>query len=104
MKWSLNILRICIELFLVHDASFSDFAHDRTLVSDCLNHIPCTGFALCSDKRSALRNTTEGLSQVPGPTDKRDFEGVLVYVMLFVRRGQDLRLIDIIDTNLLENL
>lgn len=73
-------------------------------MSDGLDHIPCTGLTLRSDEGSTLGDTTEGLPQVPGSTNEWHFERVLVDVVLFIGWGQDLRLIDIIDADLLEDL
>lgn len=104
MEWSLDLLGIRIELFLGHDTGSSNLAHDGTLVSDGFNHISRTGLTLCSDKGGTLGNTTESLSQIPGSADEWHLEGVLVYVVLLVRGSQYLGFVDIINTNLLEDL
>ena len=104
MEWGLNILGIRIELLLAHDASFSNLTRDGTLVSDGLDYISCAGLTLGPDKGSTLRDTTEGLSQIPGSADERHLERVFVHMVFFICRGQNLSLVDIIYPNLLENL
>ena len=104
MEWSLDVLGKRVELFFVHDTGFSDLARDRTLVSDGLNDISGTGLTFCSDKRSTFGYPPKSLSQIPCTAYKWYFERVFVHVVLFIRGGQDLRFINIIDTNLLEDL
>ena len=52
----------------------------------------------------ALGDSAQRLAQVPGATDKRSCEGVLVNMVSLVCRGQNLALIDEVDPDLLQNL
>ena len=53
---------------------------------------------------STLAYPPQSLTQVPAPTNKRSLESVLDNMVLIIRRGQNLRLINVVDTESLKNL
>ena len=68
------------------------------------NDIACSSLALGPDHGSTLGYPTQGLAQVTGATNERNFEVVFVDVVLIIRRCEHLGFVDVIDTNGLENL
>lgn len=87
VEGSLNILRICVELFFAHNASLSDLAHNRTLVTDRFDHIAGTGFTLRTNEGGTLRDATQGFTEIASSTNERYLERMLVDVVLFVGRS-----------------
>ena len=69
-----------------------------------LYHVTSASFTLRADERRALRDPTERLAKVARTAHKRHFECMLVDVVLFVRRRQNLRLVDVVDADRLKNL
>lgn len=104
MERGLDLLRVRIKFLLAQDASLANLAHDRPLVPHRLYDVAGASLALCADEGRAFRDSTKRFTEVTGTAHERDFERVLVNVVLFVRRGQDLRLIDVVDANGLQDL
>lgn len=100
----MEIFRERVELFFAHHAALANLAHDRTLVAHSLDNVSCTSLTLCTDEGSTFRDAAESLAEVPGTTDEGNFESMLVNVMLLICRGQDFRLVDVIDANGLQDL
>lgn len=90
MVGRLDVFRVRVELLFAHNAALADLAHDGALVAYGLNDITSTGLALCTNEGSTLRDAAEGLAEIPGTADEGDLECMLVYVVLFVCRSQNL--------------
>jgi hypothetical protein len=71
---------------------------------DRLDDVARAGLALGADHRRALTDPTQRLSEVCGATDERNLEGPLVDVICLVRRGENLRLVDVVDLERLQHL
>jgi len=104
MERCLNLLGKNIELLLAHHARLANCALDSTLVAHGLDNIASASLTLGADESSTLRDTTESFTEVSCTADKGHFEVVLVDVELIIGRSQYLGLIDVIDTDLLDNL
>lgn len=78
----LNLLGEGIELLVTHCTCFSDIGHDGTFVTDRLDDIPRTSFALGANEGGAFRDASKGFTEIPAPTDKGHLVGVLVDVVL----------------------
>ena len=104
VEWRLDILRIRIELFLTHHACLPDLAHHRPLVTNSFDNVASTGLTLGSDECSTFRDTTKSFSEITCTAYKRDFESVLVDMVLIISGSKDLGFIDIVDTDGLEDL
>ena len=51
-------------------------------MTDRLNDIPGTSFALGANEGGAFRNASKGLTEISTPTNEGNLEGVFVDVML----------------------
>jgi hypothetical protein len=100
----LNILGVRVELFFAHNANLANLAHDGTLVADGLYYIACTCLTLRTDEGGTFRDTAESLAEVSCTANKGNLKGVLVYVVLVIRWGKYLRLVDVVNTDGLQNL
>jgi hypothetical protein len=60
--------------------------------------------ALSANHRGAFSDATSRLSQVPAAAHERNLERVLVDVVLFVGGSQDLRFVDVVDAQRLQDL
>jgi hypothetical protein len=69
-----------------------------------LDDIAGTSLALGTDHSSALGDAAQGLTEIAAAADEGHLEGGLGNVVDIVGRGQDFRLIDVIDTDGFENL
>ena len=69
-----------------------------------LDHVASAGLALGADHRGALGDPPERLPEVGGAADERHLEGPLVDVVGLVGRGEDLRLVDVVDLERLQDL
>src|SRR6266404_193583 len=63
-----------------------------------------TCFTFGADHRRTLTNATKRFSEVASPTNERNFELVLVDVMLFIGRRQHFAFIDEVDPQRFEYL
>lgn len=104
VEGSLNLLGVDVKLLVAHGRDTLDLALDSALVTDSLDNVAGTGLTLGSDHSSTLRDTTKSLTEILGTTNEGDLEVVLVDVVCLVSRGENLGLIDVIDTDSLENL
>ncbi len=77
---------------------------DRPDVADGFHDVAGPGLAFCPDHRRALADPAKGLAEVAGTAHEGHLEGVLVDVVGLVGRGEDLRLIDVIDAEGLQDL
>lgn len=73
-------------------------------MSHGLDDVASSSFTLCADHSSALTNASESLAQVAATADEGYGEVVLLDVVSVVGRGENFRLIDVVDANSLENL
>ncbi len=69
-----------------------------------LDDVAGSSFALGADHAGAFGDAAERLAEVGCAAHERRGEGELVDVVLFVGRGQDLGLVDVVDLECLENL
>src|SRR5438874_1428216 len=93
-----------IKLFLAKHREPTHLFHDLAHVFHRMDDVTGSGFTLGPDHGCAFGDAAQSLAQITGATDKRDLEGMLVNVVLFVGRRQDLGLIDVVNTDLLKNL
>ncbi|MDH6583340.1 hypothetical protein M2161_002446 [Streptomyces sp. SAI-133] len=73
-------------------------------VADGLDDVAGAGLALGADHGRALGDAAQGLAQVGGTADEGGREGPLVGVVDLVGRGEDLGLVDVVDTERLQDL
>src|SRR5208337_4945514 len=91
-------------LLPVHPPKHADLSHDRAHVADCLDNIAGAGFSLCADHGRPLVDPAERLAKVTCTADEGDLEQLLIDMILFVCRCQDLALVDHIDPEDLQHL
>src|SRR5262249_28223588 len=77
-------------------------AADLAQVATRLHDVAAARLALAPDHRGSLADATESLAEPARAAHERHPEGVLVDVVLVVRRGEDLALVDEVDPELLE--
>lgn len=82
MVRGLDLLGEGIELLVTHCTCFSDFSHDGTFMTDRLDDIPSTSFALGTNEGGAFRDASKGLTKVPAPTNEGNLKGLFIDVML----------------------
>ena len=100
----MQLLCKCIEFLFAHDAGFPYRAHDSPLVSYGLYDITSASLAFGTDERGPLGYAPKGLAEVARTADEGDFERVLVNVMFLVSRSEHLRLVDVVNSNGLQDL
>ncbi len=99
-----DILGIGHQLLIRHQLQAPNLAQDGARVAHGLDHVTRARLAFRADHGRTLANATQRFTQIAAATHKRHLEGVLVDVVILVRRGQDFALVHIVDTNGLENL
>ena len=104
VEGSLNVLGVSVELLVAHGRHALDLALDGALVAHGLDNVAGTGLTLGADHGSTLGDTSERLTEVLGTADEGNLEVVLVDVVLVVSRGEHLGLVDVVDTDSLEDL
>ena len=104
MERRLDVFCVRVELFLAHDAALANFAHDGTLVAHGLYDVARTCLTLCTDEGRTLGDSAKSLAQVACAADERHLERVLVDVVFFVRRGEDLGFVDVVNSDGLQDL
>jgi hypothetical protein len=104
MERRLNFFSKCVEFFLIHDACSANLAVYRPFVTHGLDNVARASLTFGTDEGCTFGNTTQGFTEIPGATYKWHFEGMLVDVVFLIRRGQNLRFIDVVNTNRLKNL
>ena len=82
----------------------ADVAEDRAQVADRLDDVAGAGLALGADHARALADAPQRLAEVGGAAHERHGEGPLVDVVRLVGRGEHLGLVDVVDTERLEDL
>ena len=98
------LLRGGVQLVLTCGLELPDRAEHGAHVRHGVDDVPGPGLALRPDHRGALRDAPQRLSEVRRPADERHPERPLVDVVLEVGRGEDLRLVDVVDLERLEDL
>lgn len=73
-------------------------------MSNCLDNISCTSLSFGTDEGGTLRDAAKCFTEVSCTTDEGNLEGMLVDMMFLICRCENLRLIDIVDTDSLQNL
>ena len=104
MERRLDVLRIRVKLLFAHDTGLANLAHDRPLVANGFDDIAGTGLTLRADNGGTFRDAAQSFAEVACTANKRNLERMLVYVVLVVSRGQDLRFIDIVNADGLQDL
>ena len=84
MERSLHFFCESKELFFVHDARFSDFAHDGASVANSFDNVPCPRLPFGTYKGCALRYTPECFAKVARAAHKRNLEIMLIDVVFFI--------------------
>jgi hypothetical protein len=74
------------------------------LVADGFDDISRTRFTFGSDHSGAFGHASKSFTKIASATNERNLESMLVDMILVVCRCQDFGLIDIINSNGLENL
>jgi hypothetical protein len=85
-------------------AANNSCSHDLPHVLDGVDDVAGARFALGADHGRALGDAPQSLTQVARAAHKRSGKGMLVHVVLFVRRGKHFGLVDVIDSQLLQDL
>ena len=73
-------------------------------MADGFYDITCASFTLRTDERCALRDATQSLAKIFCAAYEGNLECVFVDVMFLVRRREDFRFVDIVDSNGLDDL
>lgn len=73
-------------------------------MADCLDHITSTSLTLGANEGGTLGDAAQRLSKVTSTANEWNFEAMFVDMVLIVCRSQDLRFVNIIDTDGLEDL
>lgn len=97
-------LRLGVSAGGVDSAGAGNLGVDGAHVLNGLDDVAGTGFTLGADHGSTLGDAAQGLAQVAAAADEGNLEGGLGNVVDIVGGGQDFRLVDVVDTNGLENL
>ena len=98
-------LLCCIEQFvLCHRTNPADFSLHHSHMPYSLNNISCTGFALCADHRRPLIDTAQCFPKIFGTANKGYVKLGFVNVVFIICRGENLRLINVINLNRLKDL
>lgn len=99
-----NLAGESTKLGLRHGSSAGDLLVDSLHVADGLDNIAGTSLTLRADHGSTLGDTAQSLTEVAAAANEGSLESVLLDVVDGVGGGKDLGLIDVVDTNGLENL
>jgi hypothetical protein len=81
-----------------------DIAANLSKVTNSFNDIAGPSFTFSSDKSRALMYSTKSLSEIGSSTHEGGFEKVFIDVKKWIRWGQNLRFIDEVDSDRLEDL
>ncbi|RUP47440.1 hypothetical protein BC936DRAFT_145728 [Jimgerdemannia flammicorona] len=101
---SLEFLSVGEEFLVAHGGGTPDLRVDCADVSDGLDDVARAGLTLGTDEGSALRDAAQSLAQVLGAAHVGNLEVVLVDVVQLIGRSQDLRLINVVDSDCFEDL
>lgn len=82
----------------------SNLLVNRLHVANGLDNVAGTSLTLGADHGSTLSNTAKGFAQVAAAANEGSIEVALLDVALVVGRGQNLALVDVVDTKGLEDL
>jgi len=100
----LDLLGVGEELVVIHQLSLADLRLDGAHVTDSLNNVTGTGLTLGADHGSTLVDATKSLTEVLAAADEGDLVVVLVDVVGIVSGGQDLGLVNVINSEGLDDL
>lgn len=104
MERGLNVFGVGEKLLLAHHAGLPNFRHDSTLVAHGLDNVASAGFTLGADESGTFGDPTESFAQILRTANKRNLVCVLVNVMFIIRGCENLRLVDVIDSDGLQDL
>ena len=99
-----DLLRIGVKLFIAHNTGLADLTHNCTLMSHRFDNVTSTSLALSANHCCSFGNATESLAEIPSATDIGHFEIVLVDVVLIVCGSEHLGLVNIINSDGLQDL
>ena len=85
------------ELFFGDGGQFGDGVANCAHMAHRLNDIAAARFALAANHRRAFRDPAQRFTQILGAVNKRHVIGVLIEVVLIIRRREHFGLVDIID-------
>ncbi|KAL8140959.1 LOW QUALITY PROTEIN: hypothetical protein V2J09_006980 [Rumex salicifolius] len=98
------LLGVVEHLVVVHVPQNPNISRQRPHVADGLDDVAGSSLSLGANHRRSLANTAQCLAEVAASADEGDAEVVLVDVVGLVGGSENLRLIDVIDTNSLKDL
>mmetsp|Transcript_27639 Transcript_27639/g.43875 ORF Transcript_27639/g.43875 Transcript_27639/m.43875 type:complete len:365 (-) Transcript_27639:21-1115(-) len=99
-----NLLGVREQLIFVHRTNQLDLTLYATRMTDGLNDISGSSLTLSADHGSTFLDAAKSLSKVARPANKGSCELVFVNVMILVRWGKNLALINEVNVNRLQNL
>jgi hypothetical protein len=97
-------LCIRVHLRVVHHAHHADLLVHRARVAHRLHYVARARLAFCAQHGGALRNAAKRLAQVAAAAHKGHRELVLVDVVLLVRHGEHLGLVNVVHLQRLQHL
>ena len=100
----LHLLGSDKELIVSHDREGLDLTRDGPGVADGLDNVSGSGLSLGAEHAGSLSNAAKGLPEVAASADEGDGELVLVNVVFLVGHSEDLRLVDVVNLEGLEDL
>mmetsp|Transcript_27271 Transcript_27271/g.37610 ORF Transcript_27271/g.37610 Transcript_27271/m.37610 type:complete len:271 (+) Transcript_27271:255-1067(+) len=104
LKRCADLLGKHINLVFIHGLQLPNTPLHCPDMAHSLHHIASSCLTLGADHGRALCNPSKGLTQVSATAQHGHVKVVLVDVMNLVCRGQDLALINVVNTNRLQNL
>merc|ERR1712087_542499 len=102
--WDSHLLGHNEKLVIIHGLNSLNGSLNGSAVSDGLNDATSSGLTLGSDHGSTLGNTSEGFSQISATANKWDAKLVLVDVVDLIGWGKHLTLINVVNTDGLQDL
>jgi len=100
----LDLLGVGEELRVIHQLSLADLGLDGAAVTDGLDNVTGTGLTLGADHGSTLVDAAESLTEVLAAADEGDLVVVLVDVVGLVSGGEDLGLVNVVNSQGLDDL
>mmetsp|Transcript_2634 Transcript_2634/g.5343 ORF Transcript_2634/g.5343 Transcript_2634/m.5343 type:complete len:263 (-) Transcript_2634:2767-3555(-) len=104
LNWSTNFFGVHIQLIVIHILKLTNSSLDSAGVSDSLNHIASSSLPFCANHCSSLSDPPQSFTQISAATHKWHLEVVLVNVVDVICRSQNLRFVDVIDTQSFQDL
>mmetsp|Transcript_3309 Transcript_3309/g.5706 ORF Transcript_3309/g.5706 Transcript_3309/m.5706 type:complete len:251 (+) Transcript_3309:562-1314(+) len=96
LERALHVLGRHKQLVLLHGLDPADLRHERARVPHRFNDVACSRFALGAKHGRPLCDSAKSFAQVAAPAHERHRELVLVDVVVLVRHGEHLRLVDVV--------